>query len=119
MSVFSVYNSKGGVGKTAAAVNLAYLSSLDGSRTLLWDLDPQSSATFYLRVKPKIKGGSRGLISDRKRIGSSIKGTDFENFDLLPGAFSYRKLDRLLLDSGDPAKSLARLLKQLAGEYDP
>ena len=118
MSVFSVYNIKGGVGKTAAAVNLAYLSSLDGSRTLLWDLDPQSSATFYLRVKPKIKGGSRGLINDRRSIESSIKGTDFENFDLLPGAFSYRKFDRLLWDSGNPVKGMSRLLKQLAGEYD-
>lgn len=118
MSIFSVYNIKGGVGKTAAAVNLAYLSSLDGSRTLLWDLDPQSSATFYLRVKPKIRGGSKSLINERRRIGSSIKGTDFEDFDLLPGAFSYRKLDRLLLKAGNPARGMARVLKQLEREYD-
>lgn len=118
MRTFSIYNIKGGVGKTAAAVNFAYLSSLDGSRTLLWDLDPQSSSTFYLRVKPKIKGGTRALVKDRKRIASSIKGTDFENFDLLPGAFSNRRLDRLLLDSGNPAREMARMLKQLAKEYD-
>lgn len=47
MKVFGIYNIKGGVGKTAASVNLSYLSSLDGNKTLLWDLDPQGSSSFY------------------------------------------------------------------------
>jgi len=47
MIVFGIYNIKGGVGKTAASVNLSYLSSLEGNKTLLWDLDPQGSSSFY------------------------------------------------------------------------
>src|SRR4051812_33778511 len=39
--VLASYNIKGGVGKTAAAVNLAYLSAKEGLRTLLCDIDPQ------------------------------------------------------------------------------
>src|SRR4029077_6404703 len=39
MRVIATYNIKGGVGKTSAAVNLAYLSATGGYRTLLWDLD--------------------------------------------------------------------------------
>ena len=46
MRVLSTYNIKGGVGKTASAVNLAYLAAQSGLRTLLWDLDPQGAATF-------------------------------------------------------------------------
>jgi len=42
MASFGLYNSKGGIGKTAAAVNLAFLASRDGMKTLLWDLDPQA-----------------------------------------------------------------------------
>ena len=45
MIVCATYNIKGGVGKTAAAVNHAYLSSLSGRRTLVWDLDLQGAAT--------------------------------------------------------------------------
>jgi len=41
MKTVALYNLKGGVGKTAAAVNLAYLATEYGHRVLLWDLDPR------------------------------------------------------------------------------
>ena len=57
MKVLASYNIKGGVGKTASAVNLSYLAAGEGYRTLLWDLDPHGAASFYFRIKPRIKGG--------------------------------------------------------------
>ena len=60
--VLATYNIKGGVGKTSAAVNLAYLAARDGGRTLLWDLDPQGASTFLFRVRPKVRGGARKLV---------------------------------------------------------
>jgi len=69
MKTIASYNVKGGVGKTSAAVNLAYLSAQDGYRTLLWDLDPQGAATFLFRIRPKVKGGSRKLVGG-SRSGS-------------------------------------------------
>ena len=50
MTTLAIYSNKGGVGKTAAAVNLSYLAAQTGAKTLLCDLDPQSSATYYFRV---------------------------------------------------------------------
>ncbi len=118
MIVLATYNIKGGVGKTAAAVNLAFLAARDGARTLLWDLDPQGAATFYYRVKAKIKGGARGLVNKEHETADLIKGTDYPNLDLLPADFSYRHMDMHLGDKRKPTRALAKVLKPLASEYD-
>ena len=119
MKIFATYNIKGGVGKTTAAVNLAYLSAEDGYRTLLWDLDPQGAASFLFRIKPRVKGGGKALIHGTKDLGEAIKGTDFDHLDLLPADFTYRNMD-LLLDGADkkPTRKIAQLLRPLAAEYD-
>ena len=100
MRVIATYNIKGGVGKTTAAVNLAYLAARDGLRTLLWDLDPQAAATYMFRVRPRVKGGGKALIRGTRSLDEAIKGTDFDRLDLLPGDFTYRNMD-LLLDAGE------------------
>ena len=124
MKIFATYNIKGGVGKTTAAVNLAYLSAADGCRTLLWDLDPQGAASFLFRIKPRVKGGGKALIRGTKTLDDAIKGTDFDHLDLLPADFTYRNMDLLLDTAGktgagaNPTRKLGRLLKPLAAEYD-
>ena len=59
MKVLASYNIKGGVGKTATAVNLSHVAAEAGGRVLVIDLDPQGAASFYFRVKPKIKAAAR------------------------------------------------------------
>jgi chromosome partitioning protein len=124
VKIFATYNIKGGVGKTTAAVNLAYLSAADGYRTLLWDLDPQGAASFLFRIKPRVKGGGKALIRGTKPLDDAIKGTDFDRLDLLPADFTYRNMDLLLDTAGktgagaNPTRKLGRLLKPLAAEYE-
>ena len=112
-----MYSIKGGVGKTAAAVNLAYLAARDGEPSLLWDLDPQGAATFLLRVRPKVKGGARAIVRRKRPVDSSIKSTDFANFDLVPADLSYRHLDLALDRTKKPTEQLADILRPLADEY--
>jgi cellulose biosynthesis protein BcsQ len=127
MRIYATYNIKGGVGKTTTAVNLAYLAAQSGLRTVLWDLDPQGAASFMFRVKPKVKGGGRAIISGKRLLDDAIKGTDFDNLDLIPADFTYRNMD-LLLDLGDakpddtpggkPARKLSKLLAPLSAACD-
>lgn len=118
MKVLASYNIKGGVGKTATAVNLAYTAAREGQRVLVVDLDPQAAATFYFRVKPKVKGGGKGLVSGKRDLDGLIKATDYERLDLIPADFSFRNLDLLLEAEKKSKKRLAKLLKPLAGDYD-
>ncbi len=118
MRIIGVYNIKGGVGKTATAVNLAYLAAREGVRTLVWDLDPQGAASFYFRIKPRVKGGSKKMLRGKRDLDTLIKGTDYENLDLLPADFSYRNMDLLLDQAKKPATRLLKLLRPLSYEYD-
>ena len=77
VKVIATYNIKGGVGKTATAVNLAWLAAREGAPTLIWDLDPQGAASYYFRIKPSIKGGSRKMLQGKRDLDKYILGTDY------------------------------------------
>ncbi|MBN1465988.1 AAA family ATPase, partial [candidate division KSB1 bacterium] len=118
MTVMALYHFKGGVGKTTAAVNLAYLSALDGFKTLLVDLDPQASASFYYRVRSDKSFSKKSLLKNRSRRQRNIKGSDFPLLDVLPATLSYRKLDIALSKFKKPRMRLVKILKQLRKQYD-
>jgi chromosome partitioning protein len=118
VKVYATYNIKGGVGKTSAAVNLAYLSARDGMRTLLWDLDPQGAATFLFRIKPGVHGGAKSLVRGSTTMDSPVKATDFDNLDLLPADFSYRNMDLALDHTKRPTRRVGELLETLSSDYD-
>jgi chromosome partitioning protein len=119
VKIYATYNIKGGVGKTTTAVNLAYLAATEsGLRTMLWDLDPQGAASFMFRVKPRVKGGGKALIRGKRPLDDAIKGTDFDNLDLMPADFTYRNMDLLLDNVSGSSRQLSRLLAPLAAEYD-
>ena len=118
MKIISLYSIKGGVGKTAASVNLAYLSAKDGFKTLLCDLDPQGASGYYFRIKDSKNFSTKKFLKGGKNIQNNIKGTDYENLDLLPSKLSYRNFD-IELDSLKHSKmQLNSILSDLKDEYD-
>ena len=118
MKTVALFSIKGGVGKTAAAVNLAHLAARGGARTLLWDLDPQGAATFYLRIRPKLRGGPKRLVKRKTRLAAAVKGSDFPGLDVVPADFSLRSLELRLNELDDPLARLRRLLRPMRDDYD-
>lgn len=115
--MLATYNIKGGVGKTASAVNLAYLAARGGARTLVWDLDPQGAASFYFRVGPRDKVGARALVRGKHGLDGLIRATDHEYLDLLPANISYRHMDLALDGTKKPTRRISRLVEPLAVDY--
>lgn len=113
----ALYHLKGGVGKTATAVNLSYLAARSGTRTLLCDLDPQSSATFYLRVKPKLKAAKNVLVKGGKKLARNIKATDYRGLDLLPADWSHRHLAVTFEGVRKPKLQLRQVLSPFKTQY--
>src|SRR5215470_11513261 len=81
MKILATYNIKGGVG---------------------------TAATYLLRVRPRVKGGGRALIQGSRELDAAIKGTDFDNLDLLPADFTFRNLDLLLDATKKPTRRRVR-----------
>jgi chromosome partitioning protein len=116
MQTLALYNLKGGVGKTAAAVNLAYLAAAEGYSTLLWDLDAQGAASWYFNAKAE-DNKTKKILEGTTPIGRLVKATSYKNLAVIPAEFSYRYLDIMLKKVEPPREALKRLLKPFGEQY--
>jgi chromosome partitioning protein len=118
MKIIAVTNIKGGVGKTTAAVNLAYLCAASGRHTLLWDLDPQGAATYTLGTVPREHDASaKKLLAGKRDLPELILSTGYSRLDLLPSDFSYRKFDIHLSARKHPTERLLKMSRPLRDVY--
>jgi chromosome partitioning protein len=117
MFIASLYNLKGGVGKTASCVNFAYMAAMDGYKTLLWDLDPQGAASFYFNAQPKAKGNIKKILDQSVSLQDVIMATDYDNLDIIPTDISAARLEHSLATASSKGV-LKKLLKSLEKEYD-
>lgn len=111
MWALAVYSIKGGVGKTAAAVNIAAEAARAGWKTLLWDLDPQGASSYYFQVEAKTKTGAERLVKGSRDIMDMMQPTTIPKLHVVPADISYRNLDLLL----DEARNSKKRLGQMVG----
>jgi chromosome partitioning protein len=118
MKILSSYSIKGGVGKTALAVNLAFAFREAGHRTLLLDLDPQGAASFYFRVNNAAKFRVRDTQSLAEGLRGNIRESDYTGLDIIPSNLGYRHFDILLVGMSKRRKQLRKVLEEFKADYD-
>jgi chromosome partitioning protein len=117
MKIISVFNIKGGVGKTATSVNLAYLASKDkGAKILLADLDPQGASSFYFKIDVNHKG--KKFVKGNNTVSDLIVESGYPNLDLLPADNDYRKIDFYLKELKGKSRWLSTFFKPVGKKYD-
>ncbi|MEY4850358.1 MAG: hypothetical protein RLZZ331_1362 [Pseudomonadota bacterium] len=116
MRCIALFSVKGGVGKTALAVNMAHAAAtLSGRRTLLWDLDAQGAASWLLKVEPRAGAKARKGLAEAD-LADLVQPTAFPNLDVLAADRSLRRLEADLATEGE--KRLKKALKSLEDRYD-
>lgn len=118
MKIIACYSNKGGVGKTATSVNLAYAYAQAGQQVLLCDLDPQGASGFYFRVKPSKKLTDARFFEDVKRFTNAIRASDFEGLDVLPANLTFRDFDVFLSRMRNKRSRLKKALIAAGSDYD-
>lgn len=118
MKIIACYSNKGGVGKTATSVNLAYAAAMSGHNTLICDLDPQGASSFYFRVKPSRKLKEQAFFKDVDKFTGAIRASDFDNLDVLPANMSYRDFDIFLARMKNSRSRLKKALQAVNNDYD-
>ncbi len=117
MVTIAFYNLKGGVGKTTSAINLAYLAAQEGYKTLIWDLDPQGSTSFYLGVSTTVKNESKKVLKGDLDLSETIQPTLYKNLYVIPSDLSARHADVLLSEGKQSKKRLTALLSSLKDAF--
>ncbi len=120
-----IFNRKGGVGKSTICCNLAAVGAVQGKKTLVIDLDPQSNSSRYLG-----HNGEDDIVGISEFFDSTInysfrdyepddfvRSTNFENLFIITASRGLIDLESKL-NSRHKIYKLKEFLQKLTGIYD-
>jgi len=124
MRAITIFNHKGGCGKTTTAINLAAALAGDKRRVLLVDLDPQAHSTVGCGIREdEVELSTWDVL---KRVGeggpplglADIAWEVFEGFYLAPASAGLATLEQSLAGTDGRELRLKRLIHEMPKTYD-
>lgn len=125
--VITVFNNKGGVGKTTMTINLAAALSKLGKRVLLIDVDAQANLTMGLGIDPLEDVENQGkkdivhlLTESRTLLPSTIISKTWADveLDIVPSNIRLIDEEAVLIQAIDGEYALRKKLKDYRLDYD-
>jgi chromosome partitioning protein len=118
--IYTLSQQKGGVGKTALALNLAVALAREGYKVLAVDCDSQASLTLSLGVNPLELGVTMfELMTDPKiKAETVIVPTHEAGVDLVPSHLTLAVVEMSMREAVGRERVLRRKLEPIRDQYD-
>ena len=120
MKVVSIFNQKGGVGKTTTKINLAAYIALRGHKVLVIDIDPQgnTSSGFGINKENLTNTTYELLLTDVAIKDVIISVEQIENLDIVPSNMDLAGADLELGGMENRESILKRKIEEIRDLYD-
>ncbi len=117
--IIALCNQKGGVGKTTTAISLGASLAAYGRRVLAVDFDPQGALSAGLGIASHEGSNIYDLmLGTVKDVHHAIRTTSTPGLDVVPANIDLSAAEVHLVNEVAREQILARVLRQVSGEYD-
>ncbi len=117
--IITIFNQKGGVGKTTTNVNLSACLARMNKKILVIDIDPQGNTTSGLGIdKNKLELSIYDALVDKVDIRETVIPTNIKNLDIVPSNVDLAGAEIELTRSGDRESALKNAIQPIKDDYD-
>lgn len=117
--VISIFNQKGGVGKTTTNVNLCAALALKNKKVLSIDIDPQGNSTSGFGIdKNKLEFTIYDVLIEDYDINQVIMKTEIENLEIVPSNIQLAGAEIELTNTKFREKTLKEKIYLIEKKYD-
>lgn len=117
--IIACIQSKGGVGKTTSAVNLAHALTMQQQNVLIIDLDSQGSASLSLGVsRGELNPSIAEVLIDDLPIEEAIRNTNIPNLHLVTGSMALANFDINLANHDKRTEKIKDGIKSIIPKFD-